>query len=57
MVGILTERTRQIPNLYWEPGQPIGASVNHFRQNKYLPLSNAVPDLDQALSGATVDCA
>ena len=57
MVGILTERPRQIPNLYWEPGQPIGAPVNHFRQIKYLPLPNAVPDNDQALSGAKIDFA
>ena len=57
MVGILTERPRQIPNLYWEPGQPIGSPVNHFRKIKYLPFPNAVPDLDQALSGAKVDCA
>ena len=56
MAGILTERTGQIPNLYWQPGQPIGAPVSHFRQIKYLPCSNAVPDLDQALSGARVDC-
>ena len=57
MVAILTERPRQIPNLYWEPGQPIGAPVNHFRQINYLFLPKAVPDLDQALSRAKVDCA
>ena len=57
MVGILTETPRQIPNLYCKPGQPIGAPVNHFRQIKYLLLPNTVPDLDQALSGAKVDCA
>ena len=56
MAGILTERPRQVPNLYWQPGQPIGAPVNSFRQIKYLPLPNAVPDLDQALSGARLDC-
>ena len=55
MAGILTEHPRQIPNLYWQPGQPIGASVNHFRQIKYLPFLNAVPDLNQAVSGAKVD--
>ena len=57
MVGILTELMRQIPNLYWEPGQPIGAPVNHFCQIEYLPLPNAVHNLDQALSEAKVDCA
>ena len=57
MAGILTERPRQIPNLYWQPVLPIGVPVSHFRQIKYLPLPNAVPDFDQALSGARVDCA
>ena len=57
MEGILTERPRQIPNLNWQPGQPIGAPVNHFRHIKYLPLPNAVPDFDQAFSGAKLDCA
>ena len=56
MAGILTERPRQIPNLYWQQGQPIGAPVSPFRQIKYLPLPNAVPDIDQALSGARLDC-
>ena len=50
MVGILTDRPRQVPNLYWQPGQPISAQVCNFRQIKYLPLPNAAPDLDQALS-------
>ena len=57
MAGILTERPRQIQNLYWQPGLPIGVPASHFRQIKYLPLPNAVPYLDQALSGARVDCA
>ena len=57
MAGILTERPRQIPNIYWQPGQPIGVLVSNFRQIKYFPLINAVPDLDQALSGARLDCA
>ena len=56
MVGILTERPQQIQNLYWQPGQPIGASVRTFRQIKYIPLPTAVPDLDQALFGTWVDC-
>ena len=56
MAGILTERHRQVPNLYWQPCQPIGVSVSTFRQTKYIPLPNAVPDLDQALSGARIDC-
>ena len=53
MTGILTER---FPNLYWQPGQPIGAPISNFRQIKYLPLFNAVPNLDQTLSGARLDC-
>ena len=47
---------KQIPNVYWQPGQPIDAPVTNFRQIKYLPLPNALPDLDQALSGARLDC-
>ena len=57
MAGILAERPRQIPNLYLQPVQFIGVPVRHFRQIIYLPLPNAVPDLDQALSGARLDCA
>ena len=53
---IFTYRPRQIPNLYWQQGQPFGAPVRTFRQIKYLPLPNAMPDLDQALSGARLDC-
>ena len=34
MDGILNELPRQIPNLYWQPGQPIGVPVSHFRQIK-----------------------
>ena len=30
MANILTERPRQIPNIYWQPGQPIGALVTNF---------------------------
>ena len=41
---------------YWAPGQPVGAPVRNFRQIQYFPLPNAFPDLDQALSGALVDC-
>ena len=50
-------RPQQIPNLYWQQGQPVGAPVKSFRQIKYLPLPNAVPNLDQALSKARFDCA
>ena len=32
--GILTESPRHISNLYWQPGQPIGAPVSNFRQIK-----------------------
>ena len=56
MAGIFTERQRQIPNLNWQPGKPIGAPVSYFRQIKYLPLPNALPDLDHALYGARLDC-
>ena len=56
MPEILTDRIRQIPNIYWQPNQLIGAPVSNFRQIKYLPLINAVPDLDQALSGARLNC-
>ena len=56
MAEVLTERFRQVPNLYWQPGQPIGIPVSNFRQIKYLPLPNATPDLDQELSGARLDC-
>ena len=56
MAGILTKRPRQIINIYWQPGQPIGALVNIFREIKYHPLPNALPDLDQVLSGAWLDC-
>ena len=50
------ERILQVPNLYWQPSQFIGAPVSNFWQIKYLPFLNAVPDLDQALSGARLDC-
>ena len=53
---ILTKRLRQVPNVYWQLGQPIGAPVSNFRQIRYLPLPNAVADLDKVLSEATVDC-
>ena len=43
-------------NSYWQPGKPVGAPVSTFRQIQYLPLLNAVPDLDQALSSAMLDC-
>ena len=57
MARNFTGRPQQIPNLYWTQGQPVGAPVRSVRQIKYLPLPNAVPDLDQALSGARLDCA
>ena len=56
MAEILTERPRQVLNVYWQLGQVIGAPVSNFRQIRYLPLPNAVPDLDKALSVARVDC-
>ena len=56
MAEVLTERPRQVLNLYWQPGQPIGVLVSNFRQIKYITLTNATPDLDQALSGSRLDC-
>ena len=56
MAGVLTERPQQVPNLYWQLGQQINVPVNNFRQIKDLFLPNAAPDLDQALSGARLDC-
>ena len=51
-----TGQPQKIPNLYWQQGQPVGAPVRSIRQIKYLPLPNAVPDFDQALSGARLNC-
>ena len=56
MDGILIERPRQVPNLYWQPGQFIGAPISTFWQSKYRPFPNAVLDIDQTLSNARVDC-
>ena len=56
MNRVLAERPRHIYNLYWQQGQPIGDPISNFRQIRYLPLPNAVTDLDQALAGARVDC-
>ena len=58
MPGNLTERPRQTTNsrAYWQFGQPVGAPARYFRQIQYVPLPNAVPDLDKALSGAWLDC-
>ena len=41
---------------YWAAGQPVGAPVLNFRQLQYLPIPDAVPDLDKALQGAWLDC-
>ena len=56
MAGILSERPRQVQNLYWQPGQPIGVPIRNFRQIRYLFLPYAVPDLEQALYEARIDC-
>ena len=56
MAEFLTERPRQVPKFYWQPGQHIGIPVSNFRQIKYLPVPNAAEKLDQALSGARLDC-
>ena len=42
--------------VYWAVGQLVGAPIHNFRQIQYLQLTNSPPDLDQALSGALVDC-
>ena len=34
MAGIFTERLRQVPNLYWQLGHPIGVPVSNFGQIK-----------------------
>ena len=52
MKGNCIGRPQQIPYLYWQQGQPVGAPVRTFRQIKLLPLPNVVPDFDQAISGA-----
>ena len=57
MAEFLNKRPRQIPNLYWQPGKLIGVPLRTLRQFKFIPLSNALPDLDLALAGARVDCA
>ena len=49
-------RSQQIPNLYWQQGQPVGAPVRLFYQTKYLLLPNAVTDRYQAHSGTKLDC-
>ena len=57
MARNFTGQPQQISNLYWQQGQPVGDPVRSLRQIKYLPLLNAVPELDQALSKAMLDCA
>ena len=56
MPEMSNDRPQEIPNFYWQPGHQVGAPVRAFCQIKYLPLSHAVPDLDQAFSGARLDC-
>ena len=53
-----TESPRQTASsrAYWQLGQPFGAPTRYSRQIRYLPLPNAVPDLDKALSRAWLDC-
>ena len=43
-------------NTHWQPGEPVGAPVSTFHQIQYLPLPYAMPDLDQTLSVARLDC-
>ena len=56
MAEILIERPRQVSNLDWQLGQPIGGLVNNFQQIIYIQFPNTVPDLDQALVIAKLDC-
>ena len=53
-----TESPRQTASsrAYWQLGQQVGAPTRYLRQIRYLPLPNAVPDLDKALCGAWLDC-
>ena len=56
LAEIFIERPLRVPHLYWPRGQLIGAPVSNFRQIRYLPLSNVLPNLDQSLSMARLDC-
>ena len=59
MPAIITHRKApKLPNhrAYLQPGQPVGARISFFRQIQYLPLPNAEPDFDQALTRARHDC-
>ena len=56
MAGLFTDRPKQISNLHWQPDQPVAALVRTFSQIKYLPFSNALPDLDQAIFGDRLNC-
>lgn len=57
MLVTFSERFRQLqyPRAYWQLGQPVGAPVTFICQIQYLPLPAAVPDLDQAISWASID--
>ena len=52
------ERPQQTANsrTYWQPNQMVGAPARYLRQIRYLPLPNALPDLDKALCAAWLDC-
>ena len=56
MAGILFERPRQIVNLFRQPVQPNGVSISYFRQIRYLPFCNVVPEFDLAMFRDKVDC-
>ena len=43
-------------NHYLQQGELIGAQVTNFRQIHYLLSLIAVPDFDQSLSKARLDC-
>ena len=49
-----TSPDHQFPHLL-ATSKPVGAPARYFRQIRYLPLPNAVPDLDKALSVACLD--
>ena len=56
MAKVFTDRPRKVQNFYWQLAHHIGDGVSNFWQIMYLPLPNAAPDLDLALSKARLDC-
>ena len=58
MPSNLIDRSRQTANtrVYWQFRRPVGGYAQYFRQILYLALTNAVQDLDKALSEVWLDC-